>query len=115
MAESPALGGDQVLRWTEGTPPGFEVAEEGRVLKLDQATWQASSERLQPGAGRSYCELGQRGDFGPWWRSAVGGRQPGIRRFRLQLPFEAWQRPWEGMIGALDPPRWGQVTRFQRF
>jgi hypothetical protein len=110
MAEQAALEGDQVLRWMEGAPPAFEVAREGRVLKLDETTWRAATERLEPGAGKMYCELAQRGEFGPWWHSAVGGRQPGIRRFRLQLASHAWQRPWEGMIGALDPPRWGQVS-----
>jgi hypothetical protein len=110
MSDGLAREEDQILRWIEGSPPAFEVVKEGRVLALGEAAWQAATQRLEPGAGESYGQLARSGQFGPWWPSAVGGQLPGIRRFRLQLPSEVWRRPWEGMIGALDPLRWGQVS-----
>ncbi len=99
-----------VLRWVEHPAPGFEVASHGRVLTFEPARWQAAEARLQPGAGASYSELARSGEFGRWWPSACGDSQAGIRRFRLQLPPSVWERPWEGMVGALDWPRWDQVS-----
>ena len=100
----------QLLRWVEASPPAFEVVRENRLLRLDESTWQSAPRRLERGAGASYSQLARSAEFGPWWQSAVGGRQPGIRRFSLQLPADVWPRPWEAIIGALDPPRWDQVS-----
>lgn len=101
---------DQVLRWVAGSPPAFDVEREKRRLSLDGKSWKMAEERLKLGAGGTYSELARAGEFGRWWPSAIGGQRSGIRRFRLQLPPQEWERPWEGMIAALDPPRWNQVS-----
>ena len=99
-----------LLRWIEQPAPGFEDVEAGRSIPFDAAAWAAAEERLQSGAGASYPNLARAGEFGSWWPDRCGGDSPGVRRFRLQLPPSVWERPWEGLVGGLDPPRWDLVS-----
>lgn len=99
-----------MLCWTGDETPGFNDLALGRVVRFDDGAWNAAEERLQPGAGASYLRLAATGDFQLWWLDRCGGEQPGIRRFRLQLPSTVWERPWEGLIARLPKVRWDQVS-----
>jgi len=94
----------------EQPAPGFEDVDSGRLICFDAAVWAVAEERLQSGAGASYLKLARAGEFGLWWPDRCGGDSPGVRRFRLQLPPSVWERPWEGLVGGLDPPRWDLVS-----
>ncbi len=99
-----------LLGWTGDDSPGFNDSALRRVVLFDQPAWNAAEEHLGQGAGESYSRLATRGDFQLWWVDRCGGEQPGIRRFRLQLPPRVWERPWEGMIAGLPKARWDQVS-----
>jgi tetratricopeptide (TPR) repeat protein len=99
-----------LLRWVQSPAAGFEDVDASRTLAFDAGAWTDAVDRLRPGAGPSYLKLARAGDFGPWWSDKCGGESTHVRRFRLQLPSSVWERPWEGLVGALDPPRWDQVS-----
>ncbi len=81
-----------------------------RIVTFISDIWSGAPTRLQQGAAAQYQKLARSGDFGPWWLNACGGEQPGVRRFRVQMPSTEWERPWEAIVAALDPSRWGDVS-----
>ncbi|HYD37036.1 MAG TPA: CHAT domain-containing protein [Allosphingosinicella sp.] len=83
-------------------------------MPFDPAAWQAAPAALGPGAIALYRQLAREGEHGPWWSDVCGGDAPGLRRFLLDLPSDHWERPWEAMIAALDPPRWRDVSIVRR-
>lgn len=103
---------DALLTWTDQPTPGVEVTRGGatRTIPFEPAAWAAAAARLRPGAGSSYAALGGSGEFARWWLDACGGTLPGIRRFRLQMAETQWDRPWEGIVAALDKSRWPDVS-----
>jgi CHAT domain len=105
---------DTDLHWHD--PPGWEArsGNAGRNVPFDPAAWQAAPAALGPGAVALYRQLAREGQHGPWWSDVCGGDAPGLRRFLLDLPSDHWDRPWEAMIAALDPPRWRDVSIVRR-
>jgi len=99
-----------LLRWVQSPAPGFEDVDAGRTVAFDAGAWIDAVDRLRPGAGPSYLKLARAGEFGPWWSDKCGGESTHVRRFRLQLPPSVWERPWEGLVSALDPLRWDQIS-----
>ena len=101
-----------VLTWVSDPGPGMRVPGGAgtRIVTFISDIWSGAPTRLQQGAAAQYQKLARSGDFGPWWLNACGGEQPGVRRFRVQMPSTEWERPWEAIVAALDPSRWGDVS-----
>ncbi len=101
-----------VLTWVNDPSPGMRVLSGAgtQTVTFTSEIWSRVPARLEQGAPAEYQKLARSGDFGPWWLNACGGEQPGVRRFRVQTASTEWERPWEAMVSALDPSRWGDVS-----
>ena len=95
--------------WTTMTwhPPDAWEVTKGRVarrLVFAADAWAAMPTRFEGDAAQRYRDLGGTGEFGAWWRDAVGGDAPGIRRFLIDADRTHWERAWEAIVAAL--PEW---------
>jgi hypothetical protein len=103
--------GSDLISWMDGPAPGVKAGgDDPREFVFDRVIWDAAPQRLQGDAASAYQKLGGSGAFGPWWSMKCGGETPIVRRFRLRMPPSEWDRPWEGIISALDRALWPYVS-----